>query len=146
MDFEGLEASYFILMCQNYIFSLYNSEMWKRQQIRKHWKLAFSGGSRSWSRKISTSRHHLLLITKKVQKAKFSQYFCLFSQTNNVNLSKIELWTVLVMLKGQHFIIKIYCLNILGNSDDLGCFLLNFLKLRVWMDFFIFKPLYVHCK
>ena len=120
------------------------AEMRKQKWIWKCWKQAFSGGS--GSSKISASRHHLLLVTKIVLKAQFCQQFCLFSQKKNVNLSKMEIWTVLVMLKGQHFIIKIYCLNILGNSDDLGCFLLNFLKLRVWMDFFIFKPLYVHCK
>ena len=80
--------------------------MWKRKQIQKHWKRAISGGS--GSSKIFASRHHLLLMTKKVPKAKFCQNFCLISQKKKVNLSKIELWTVLVMLKGQHFNIKIY--------------------------------------
>ena len=67
---------------------------------------AFSGGSGSGSSKIHASRHPLLLMTKKIQKAKFCQHICLFSQKNNVNQSKMELWTVLVMPEGQHLISK----------------------------------------
>ena len=53
-------------------------EMWKRSQIRKRWKRAFSGGSGSGSSKIFASSHHLLLMTKKVPKAKFCQHFLLY--------------------------------------------------------------------